>query len=139
LAAQRMVQGLAKRGFIPAQVFCLPLTAGNFGTPEEQGRRLIKVPCVGKPEGSHYWARPIEGLFATVDLKAGKVLDVTDTGAVPVSGEGWGYEEAEVAKRGALRPDSKPANLAQPGGDNITVEDGRLVWYIWRFPARPDN
>jgi len=139
LADARMIQGLAKRGFIPAQVFCLPLTAGNFGTGEEQGRRLIKVPCVGKPAGSNYWARPIEGLFATVDLKAGKVLDVTDTGAVPVSGEGWGYEEAEVAKRAALRPDSKATNLVQPGGDNIGIEDGRLVWDMWRFHVRADK
>src|SRR3954469_21716552 len=42
LADPRMVQGLAKRGFAPNQVFCLPLTTGNFGTKEEQGRRLIK-------------------------------------------------------------------------------------------------
>jgi primary-amine oxidase len=139
LADQRMVEGLAKRGFTPDQAFCLPLTAGNFGTSEEQGRRLIKVPCVGKPVGSHYWARPIEGLFATVDLKAGKVLDVTDTGVVPVSGEGWGYEEAEVAKRAALRPETKAASLAQPGGDNIAIEDGRFVWDMWRFHLRADK
>src|SRR5882757_2767164 len=139
LADQRMVEGLAKRGFTPDQAFCLPLTAGNFGTSEEQGRRLIKVPCVGKPVGSHYWARPIEGLFATVDLKAGKVLDVTDTGVVPVSGEAWGYEEAEVAKRAALRPETKAASLAQPGGDNIAIEDGRFVWDMWRFHLRADK
>src|SRR5580692_3406669 len=86
LSDPRMVQGLAKRGFAPGQVFCLPLTAGNFGRPEEQGKRLLKVPCFAKPAASNYWARPIEGLFATVDLKSRKVLDVTDTGAVPVSG-----------------------------------------------------
>src|SRR5215218_9141282 len=100
LADPRMVQGLAKRGFTPDQVFCLPLTAGNFGTKEEQGRRLIKVPCFVKPRDSNYWARPIEGLFATVDLKTGKAIDVTDTsagsvaGVVPVPTGGWGYNEA---------------------------------------------
>jgi primary-amine oxidase len=139
LTDSRMVQALAKRGFGRDQVFCLPLTAGNFGAREERGRRLIKVPCVGKPVGSNYWARPIEGLFATVDLRLGKVLDVTDTGAVPVSGEGWGYEEAEVAARGALRPEAKAANLAQPGGDNIAIEDGRIVWDMWRFHLRADK
>ncbi len=40
--------GLGRTRLYPAQVFCLPLTAGNFGTGEEQGRRLIKVPCVGQ-------------------------------------------------------------------------------------------
>jgi primary-amine oxidase len=139
LADPRMVQALAKRGFGRDQVFCLPLTAGNFGTPEEQGRRLIKVPCFGKPSGSNYWARPIEGLFAVVDLKTGKVLAVTDTGAVPVSGEGWGYDEAEVAARAALRPETPAASLAQPGRDNIAIEDGRFVWDMWRFHVRADK
>ena len=139
LADPRMVQGLDRRGFRPDQVLCLPLTAGNFGNKEERGRRLVKVPCMGKPVGSNYWARPIEGLFATIDLKAGKVLDVTDTGAVPVSADAWGYEEAELARRGALRPETRVANLAQPGGDNIAIEDGKFVWDMWRFHLRADK
>jgi len=138
LADQRMVQGLAKRGLTPGQVFCLPLTAGSFGLKEEAGQRLLKVPCYAKPQGSNVWARPIEGLFATVDLKTGKAIDVTDTGAVPVSADAWGYEEAEVAARGALRPETKPAGLVQTGSDNITIEDGRFVWDIWRFHLRAD-
>jgi primary-amine oxidase len=97
------------------------------------------VPCVGKPMGSNYWARPIEGLFATVDLKLGKVIDVVDTGAVPVSNEAWGYNEAEVTARGSLRPATRAADLVQPGGDNITIEDGRLVWDMWRFHLRADK
>jgi primary-amine oxidase len=137
-ADPRMVQALAKRGFIPDQVYCVPLTAGNFGRKEEQGQRLLKVPCFAKPQGSNVWARPIEGLFATVDLKTGKATDVVDTGVVPVPTEAWGYDEAEVAARGALRPESKAASLSQPGGDNIATEDGRFVWDIWRFHLRAD-
>src|SRR5215510_15147872 len=83
-ADPRMMQALAKRGVIPAQTYCLPLTAGNFGRKEEQGQRLLKVPCYVKPQGSNVWTRPIEGLFATVDLKTGKAIDVVDTGIVPV-------------------------------------------------------
>ncbi len=138
LADSRMVQALAKRGFTPGQVFCLPLTSGNFGRKEE-AVRLLKVPCYAKPRDSNVWARPIEGLFATVDLKTGKVIDVTDTGMVPVSPEPWGYDEAEVAKRGALRPETKAASLSQPGGDNITMEEGRFIWDMWRFHLRADK
>jgi primary-amine oxidase len=137
-ADPRMVQALAKRGFRPDQVYCLPLTTGNFGRKEEQGQRLLKVPCYAKPQGSNVWARPVEGLFASVDLKTGKAIDVIDAGVVPVPGEGWGYNEAEVAARDALRPESKAASLSQPGGDNITIEDGRFVWDIWRFHLRAD-
>jgi primary-amine oxidase len=139
LADSRMVDGLAKRGFSPGQVFCLPLTSGNFGGQEEQGHRLVKVPCYAKPRDSNVWARPIEGLFATVDLKTGKAIDVIDTGVVAVAGDGWGYDEAEVAARGALRPETRAAGLFQPGGDNITTEEGRFVWDMWRFHLRADR
>src|SRR5689334_7585970 len=37
-ADPRMVEALAKRGFRPNQVYCLPLTTGNFGRKEEQGQ-----------------------------------------------------------------------------------------------------
>ena len=137
-ADPRMVEGLAKRGVTPSQVYCLPLTAGNYGRKEEQGQRLLKVPCFAKPQGSNVWARPIEGLFATIDMKTGKVIDVIDSGVVPVPPEGWGYDEAEIAAREALRPETKAVELSQPGGDNITMEDGRYVWDIWRFHLRAD-
>src|SRR3954454_20944727 len=120
LADPRMVEGLAKRGLRPNQVYCLPLTSGNFGA-KEPGQRLLKVPCFVRPMDSHYWAQPVEGLFATVDLKTGKAIDVTDTGAVPVPAGGWGYNEAEIAARGALRPETKLVSLVQPNGDNITT------------------
>ena len=43
-----------------------------------------------------------------------------------------------MAKRGALRPEAKAASLSQPGGDNITIEEGRFVWDMWRFHLRAD-
>ena len=97
IADARMIAGLAKRGLKPAQVYCLPLTAGAFGLPDESGRRLMKVPCYVKPSGSNYFAKPIEGLFATIDLKSKSVLEVTDTGVVPVPEKNWGYAASETA------------------------------------------
>src|SRR4051812_34780803 len=55
LADPRMVQALVKRGVGPGQVFCLPLTSGNFGRKEEAGQRLLKVPCYAKPRDSNVW------------------------------------------------------------------------------------
>lgn len=53
LAAPAMVEGLAARGFAPDDVYCLPLTAGYFGSDTEAGRRLMKVPCYKLPTGSN--------------------------------------------------------------------------------------
>ena len=94
LADPRMAEGLKARGLTPDQAFCLPLTAGAFGTADEAGRRLMKVPCYVTPSQSNFYAKPIEGLFAVVDLNAGAVLDVIDTGAVPVPEDAWGYTRA---------------------------------------------
>lgn len=140
LADPRMIAGLAKRGLKPDQVFCQPLTAGNFGTPAEAGKRLIKVPCNLKPSGSNYFSQPIEGLFATVDLKSKKVIDVTDTGVVPVARDDWGYSPKEIAAYAPPRPASKPpATVTQDGAGNVTIEGSRIQWDIWRMRLRVDK
>lgn len=140
LTDQRMIDGLAKRGLTPEQAFCLPLTAGNFMTPEYEGKRLMKVPCYEAPSGSSNWyAKPLEGLYAVVDLQGNTVIDVFDEDPIPAPEDEWGYTEAEMAERAALRPIGNPAVLSQPGGPNFTVEDGAVNWDIWRFRYRTDK
>lgn len=136
-----MVAGLEARGLTPDEVFCLPLTAGAFGDPDEEGRRLMKVPCYVLPEGSNWYARPIEGLIATVDLAAGEVLSVTDTGAVPVPEDSWGYTEEEIAARDdmELRPEMNPATVTQEGEPNYTIDGSEVTWDIWSFRWRIDK
>lgn len=139
LAHPDMLAGLKVRGLTPDDVFCLPLTAGNFLTEEEEGTRLMKVPCYVNPTGSNFYAKPIEGLFAVVDLAAGKALRVVDEGAVPVPQDPWGYTEAEVAERMPLRPRSNPVTLEQEGGSNIRIDGNVIEWDIWRMHLRVDK
>lgn len=140
LANEEFVAGLAKRDLEPDDVFCLPLTGGNFGTEEEAGRRIMKVPCYVNPEGSNFYARPVEGLYAVVDLKAREVMRVIDEGVVTVPEDPWGYTDAELEKRlGELRPRGNPARLAQPGGANFEIDGSRIAWDMWRFRYRVDK
>ncbi len=140
LADPDFVAALAKRDLTPDEVFCLPLTAGNFNTPGERGRRLMKVPCYVLPSGSNFYAKPVEGLFATVDLNAQDVLEVVDSGVLPVPEDPWGYTEAEVAARyGSLRPESNPARLKQSGEPNFVMNGSRVEWDMWRFHLRVDK
>ena len=44
----------------------------------------MKVPCNRNPSGSNYYTKPIEGLFAVVDLVRNKTLRVVDLGVVPL-------------------------------------------------------
>ena len=139
LAHPDLIEGLDKRGVKPDEVWCLPLTAGNFGTPEEQGRRLMKIPCYLLPDGSNFYAKPIEGLFALVDLNTGEALDVVDTGTVPIPNDPWGYTEEELEKRYGLRQRTSPATLSQPGGSNVSIDGTAISWDIWRFRLRTDK
>ena len=134
-----MIAGLARRGLTARDVFCLPLTAGNYLTPEYEGTRLMKVPCYLNPTGSNYYAKPIEGLFAVVDLMRRQATGVVDEGAVPVPEAAWGYTREEVAARWPLRPAPSPVNLTQAGGPGYTITGSRIEWDIWRFRLRVEK
>lgn len=134
-----MIEGLAKRDLTPDQVFCLPLTAGNFFTDEDEGTRLMKVPCYVNPQGSNFYAKPIEGIYAVVDLQTGKALRVIDEGIVAVPTDGWGYTGEEIEARVPQRPEMNPAILMQEGGPNFTYADGALEWDMWRMRLRVDK
>ncbi|MEM9121960.1 MAG: tyramine oxidase [Pseudomonadota bacterium] len=136
---EEMAAGLEKRGLGPDDVFCLPATAGNFKTGEEDGRRLMKVPCYKLPDGSNFYAKPIEGLFAVVDIGKREVLRVVDEDVVPIAEDEWGYSEDEVAARMPLRPASNAAKLLQDGRPNYTLDGHALTWDIWRMRLRTDK
>ncbi|QRM57443.1 tyramine oxidase [Sinorhizobium sp. BG8] len=135
------IAGLEKRGLKPEQVFCLPLTAGAFGGAEEAGKRLMKVPCYVSPTESNFYAKPIEGLFAVVDLNGKEVVEVVDEGVVPLPEDGWGYTQAELSARKdvKLAPAIKAATLSQPDGANFTVNGSLVNWDMWSFRWRVDK
>jgi len=139
LANPDMIAGLKKRGLTPEQAFCLPLTAGNFFTDEYENSRLMKVPCYKVPEGSNFYAKPIEGLFAVYDIGKKEVLRVIDTGVIDGPKDNWGYTEKEVAEREPLRPEMNPAKLSQPGGPNYKITGSHLEWDMWRMNFRVDK
>lgn len=134
-----MQAGLEARGLTPDDVFCLPLTAGNFLTEAYEGGRQMKVPCYVSPTGSNFYSKPIEGLFAWVELTTGEVIEVVDTGPVPIPEDPWGYTEEEVAERQPLRPEMNPAVVTQEGAPNYTLDGNVLTWDIWRFHLRVDK
>lgn len=134
-----MVAGLAKRGLKPEQAFCLPLTGGNFFTEEYQNSRLMKVPCYQVPDGSNFYAKPIENLFAVYDIGKKEVVRVVDLGVIDLPKDAWGYTEEEVAKRVPLRAETNPVKLVQEGGPNYKINGSHLEWDMWRFNFRVDK
>lgn len=118
------------------QVFVTPLTPGSFGLPEER-RRIVKAQLYDTAgAGINLYARPIEGLQAIVDLDERRVLEVRDSGVVPVPALTHEFDEASVGALVGLRPPLKPIRITQPEGVNFRLDGNFVEWQKWRFHVR---
>jgi primary-amine oxidase len=109
------------------RISCAPLSPGPAVDPSEAGRRLLRVACFDEAGAETLWSRPIEGLIAVVDLDAGRVLRLIDTGPVPVPGD-----------RSRL-PETPAAPPASPALHDFTIDGSGVNWGAWSFHFRLDR
>ena len=129
------VAALAARGFSPDEVVCAPMTLGNYDIPAYRGRRLLKTPCFALGDVSTF-NRPIEGLWAVVDLNAREVVEIVDEAVIPVSDAPAAIDEESIdSDREALRP----VVLDQPNGANFTVRGHVVEWDNWTLHYRMEK
>lgn len=107
-----------------------PWPTGNFGWPEENGRRIVRAGAFYAPQGANPYAHPVEGVVATVDVNAGKVIKLTDTGEEPAAISGVESEEKPAGLPWRNRTPQK-AMPARPV--NFTVNGNEVRWRKWRF------
>jgi primary-amine oxidase len=112
-----------------------PWPAGNFGIDHEHNRRISR--CLSylreTPDANGY-AKPIEGVVGFVDMGRAEVLEVLDTGVVPIPPDsGDYYPEGQK-----LRTDLRPLTIAQPEGPSFTVEGNLVRWQRWSFRVTMD-
>jgi len=129
--------GLRKRGITDlTKVFCAPFSAGYYGSPAEDGKRLVKVGCFDtRRSTTNVFGWPIERLYALVDLRRMEVLRVTDDGVVPIADGDFNYDAAAGKTR---REPRKPTTIAQPLGSNVRIDGREIAWGNWRFHLRVD-
>ncbi len=140
MADRLVIDALAKRGLRTAEdranVFVTPLTSGSFGLPEE-ARRIVKAQLYYTPDrGINLYARPIEGLQVIADLDDQLVLEVLDSGVVPLPTDSHDFDEATVAARYGLRDAMRPIRILQPEGVNFAFDGNFVTWQKWRFHLR---
>jgi primary-amine oxidase len=130
-----LLAALKKRGFTdPEKVDCAPFAAGYFGIKAHAGKRLLKVGCFDVSRSTNnIFGWPIENLYALVDLRTMQVVQVIDTGNVPVTTQDMNFTEAAIGK---LRSPEKPTLITQPNGANYTVTGSQIAWGNWRFHVR---
>ena len=112
-----------------------PWPAGSFGIDHEENRRISR--CLSylreSPDDNGY-ARPVEGVVGFVDIGRSEVLEVLDTGVIPMPPESGSYypEDRE------LRADLRPVSITQPEGSSFTVEGNLVRWQRWSFRVTMD-
>ena len=108
-----------------------PWPAGSFDSPHEDGRRISRCISYLRHEATdNGYAQPIEGVLAFFDSGAGEVLEVVDTGVVPMPEERGHYLPAAV---GPMRDDLKPLEIVQPDGPSFEVDGHHVRWSRWSF------
>jgi primary-amine oxidase len=118
------------RGSDRNRVLSMSWSAGYFGLPgTEQGRIVRVVPYFGA--GSNFFAHPVEGIVAHVNLTTGKVLDFLDIDrGTPVTRDNADFTPHSA---GPARPAAAPLVISQPNGPGFQIQDGEVHWEKWRF------
>jgi primary-amine oxidase len=105
---------MARRGYHDlSQIRTAPITAGAFGVPDDDRRRMVRVLAfVQAREHDLAWAHPVDGVAAYVDLVEKKVFKVTDEFELPVPAESGDYDDEAV--RGPHRSTRSPRRCCWP-------------------------
>jgi primary-amine oxidase len=126
------ITGCARRGITDMSTVCVdPWSAGSFGIPGEENRHLCHVfAWLRLRENENFYAHPIEGLNAVIDLKTWEIIRVDDHGVVPIPMQEANYEREFIK---TTRAPLKPINVTQPQGVNFTIDGSSLTWDKWSF------
>ncbi|HWL70833.1 MAG TPA: primary-amine oxidase [Geminicoccus sp.] len=135
-ADPRFIAALERRGLADKlDLVCVdPWSAGNFGVPGEENRRLAHTfVWMRMFPLDNYYAHPVEGINVVVDVDQMTVLRVDDwyedkDHHVPVPTTPCNYDHEILTE---YQPHPKPLDIVQPEGPSFTVEGHRISWLGW--------
>jgi len=129
-ADARFQDAMRRRGINPKNVRIEAWAPGFLGDRAD-GSRIARVIFFYKEDAdSNHYSRPIEGVVAMVNLTHKTVIDLVDTGVVPISKDRGAFDEKSV---GRLRTAPKPLTIAQPQGASFELRGHDVAWQKWRF------
>lgn len=110
--------------------------AGTYWGEHNSKRLAHGLVWVRKEAGDNGFAYPAEGLSVLIDLNAGRIVRVMDSGVVPFPPESGNYNAASVPE---FRTGLKPIEITQPEGPSFSVSGHRVQWQKWdiRFGFTP--
>jgi primary-amine oxidase len=78
---------------------------------------------------TNFYGRPVEGVVALVNMNTARVVQVVDTGVVPMAPPSQEFDEKSTGVRTAPRP----LVISQPNGASFEIDGQEIRWQKWRF------
>ena len=131
-AAPDFIDACRKRGIMDMDTVCVdPWSAGVFDVEEEVGRHVCHTFAWQKVGGAaNYYAHPIEGLNAVIDIKSLEVIRIDDYGTVKVPEKKFEYL-AETQE--TVRQDLRAIDVVQLDGVSFQLDGHVLKWHEWEL------
>jgi primary-amine oxidase len=127
----RWQEALSRRGITDFDAVAIdPWPVGYYGIDNEIGGRFVNAIPYYKGRAVNYYARPIEGLRAMVDLDSGKVIKVADSGVVPIA---KATADLDMKSIGRQRTPPNPLQITQPDGPSFSLNGNQVRWQNWAF------
>lgn len=128
-ADARWQAAMRRRGFTDFDKLAVDGWAVGQVDPRFTGR-LLRGLSYFKGDSANYYGRPVEGVIAIVNMNTRRVVDLTDTGVVPVTPHGQDFDEKSIGK---LREKPKPLTITQGEGAGYRISGHEVRWQKWRF------
>ncbi len=130
---ERWLAAVRKRGITDIELIQVdPWPGSGYRHPAiAEGHRSVRcIAFVRTDKTDNGYARPIHGLIAHVDLTLGTVVEVEDSGEVPIPPRDGRYDAAHQA---TTRQDLKSVAITQPDGPSFEVDGYHVRWQGWDF------
>ena len=131
-ADERWVTALAARGLTVDDVVLVPLSAGHYGRPAEEKRRILRTFAFQQfSPTDHPWAHPVDGLTAYIDVADRAVIEIIDTPGFEIPQTSGNFDDPEL--QGSPLAGLTPIEISQPEGSSFTVDGEEVAWGEWRL------
>ena len=131
-ADKRWQSAMEKRGITNFDDVQVDGWAPGLLSPEERASkaRLMRGLSYYKKGLSNFYARPIEGVVAVVDMNAKKVVEVLDYESVPIAS---GSQDFTEAANSPVRRSLKPLVMQMPEGPSYSIRGQEIEWQGFKF------
>jgi len=128
-ADPRWQEAMRKRGITDFDKVQVDTWAAGRLAGQPAGR-LLRAVSYYKEGADNFYGRPIEGVVALVNMNTRTVVELFDSGAVPLPPPSQDLDERSI---GDQRVAPQPLAITQPLGSSIELNGNEVHWQKWRF------